>query len=157
MSNNKQDVMKSNLLILVFALFTSFAIAQNENNPNALTPNNLLAPEFTGVQKSQDILEYLNAHIDYPEIEEKGNIEGKVVIGFNVLPSGKLSDFEVIQSPSYGFDQAVIRTLRNTNGMWNAGTIDGVPVRMESKVTVQFRMDGNDSDKSSRLYAEKLK
>jgi len=156
MSNKKFYVMKTYSLILILALFSSLALAQDEVKSSESTPSNLLAPEFTSIQENTGIIDYLKYHIRYPEIAEKRMIEGKVVIGFNVLPSGKLSDFEVIKSLSHECDQAVICSLRSTNGMWNSGTIDGEPVAMVRKVTVQFIIGENDPDQSPGLYASKL-
>jgi TonB family protein len=157
MSNNKLCIMKTYSLILVLALFSSLVLAQDEVKSSESTPTKLLAPEFTGIQEDNSIIDYLKYHIRYPEAAEKWMVEGRVVIGFNVLPSGKLSDFEVIQSLIHDCDQAVITSLRSTNGMWNSGTIDGVPVAMERKVTVLFKIGENDPDKSPGLYASKLK
>jgi len=146
--------MKTQLLIITLALFSTFVFAQNEIESNTETPERISEPEFTGIKKSIDIIDYLKYNITYPEIALKWEVEGKVTIGFNVLATGKLTDFEVVESLSHDCDQTVISTLKTTKDMWIPGTIDGEPVSMEREVTVYFKMADNDQDQYSGLYAQ---
>ncbi|MCY1723191.1 energy transducer TonB [Prolixibacteraceae bacterium Z1-6] len=93
-------------------------------------------------EKIESIDDYLVRNISYPEKERKLFIQGTEVVQFTVSPTGKLSDFIIINSVSPNMDEEVIRVLQTTNGMWMPGHNNDQPVTMESEVSVAFKIDG---------------
>ena len=143
--------MKTSLMILVFVMFSSFAFSQSENE----TIENVNGPQFICLNENPGICTYMLKNISYPSVEEKYLIEGTVVVKFSVLPTGDLSDFKVVNSLSENCDNAVIRAIESTQGMWKPAKVDGVPVKNENEICVLFRIDGNDMYKYARYYAKK--
>ena len=65
--------------------------------------------------------------------------EGTAVIQFTVNPSGKLSDFKVVNGISYHIDNELIAALRQTDHMWEPGKQNGQAAAMEKEFTMAFR------------------
>ena len=148
--------MRLSILILVFALSSSFAFAQNEDEPKKTDIMIVLEPEFKGINETTGINEFLKKNLAHQEdYLNKTGVEGSVVIQFKILPSGNLSEFLVINSVCPVYDEAVINALEATNGAWNPGTINGHQVTMEKEVTVVFKFDWTEMYKRAQLCANK--
>ena len=69
----------------------------------------------------------------------KGNAtEGTVAIEFTVNADGTLSDFIVANKVSYELDRSVIDCIKESEGMWKPGEVNGRPSAMEKRVYVRF-------------------
>ena len=136
--------MRLSISILVFAIFSSSVFAQNEDGPSESINMNILEPEFKGINGNMGFQEFIDESLLTPLNVRKWGLEGAVVIRFKVLPDRNLSEFQVIQRISSKFDEALMDALEASNGMWNPGTINGLPVPMEKKVTVIFKIEGTD-------------
>ena len=148
--------MRLSVFILVFALSSSFAFAQNEDESKKTGTMNVLEPEFKVSNETVDIIEFLQESLAYQkEYINKTGVEGSVVIDFKILPSGNLSQFTVVNSVCPEYDEAVIRALEATNGAWNPGTNNGHPVTMEKEVTIVFSYDRIEMYKTAQMYANK--
>jgi len=67
------------------------------------------APQFPGGDEM--LLQYLLEDIQYPPCFEEGLPTGRVVLQFNVLTSGKISDIEVMSGVSPKLDAEVVRVV----------------------------------------------
>jgi tetratricopeptide (TPR) repeat protein len=145
--------MKLSVLMLVFALSSSFAFAQNEDESKNPDMMNVLEPEFKGINETEGFTEFLQESLSSQyDLVCKSGIEGSVVVQFKILPTGNLSEFLVINSVCPKYDKAVIRALEATNGAWNPGTKNGHPVAMEKEVTFIFKFDGIGMYKTAQMY-----
>jgi len=148
--------MRLSVLMLVFALSSSFAFAQNEDESNKPDMMNVLEPEFKGINETEGINEFLQESLSSQyDLVSKSGIEGSVVVQFKILPTGNLSDFLVINSVCPKYDNAVIRALEATNGAWNPGTKYGHPVAMEKEVTFIFMFEGIGMYITAQSYANR--
>lgn len=147
--------MKLSYLIFVFAMFSSLAFAQNEDETTKPGINNVLEPAFNGTTEVPGIKEYIEGNLCLPKIAQTWGVEGTVVVHFKVLPTRDLSEFQVIQSLSPEFDKAVIVALQSTNGMWSPGTIDGRPSSMEKEMIVVFKNEGSQLYTTAQLNKER--
>ena len=144
--------MRLSYLMLVFTLFSSSAFAQHEDQSNDPGMMNALEPTFTVANDTVGIHEFLQDNLNHPKYPYKAGMEGTVVIQFKVLPAGNLSEFQVINSVCPEYDKAVIKALEATSGMWNPGTNNGHPVKMEKEVSVVFKFEGIEMYKTAQLY-----
>ena len=147
--------MRLSISILIFAICSSLVFAQNEEGPKESVKMNILEPTFKGTNESIDINEFIKENLQIPLNLQNWGIEGAVVVQFNVLPTGNLSEIQVIESVSAAFDHSVISTLEATNGMWNPGTINDHSVPMEKEVIVVFKLEGTDFFKAAQLNKNK--
>jgi len=151
--------MRLSILVLVFAICSSLVFAQNEEKPKNSGMINVLEPTFKGTNESVDIYEFLQENLITSLNGKNWGVVGAVVAQFNVLPTGNLSEIQVIESVSLEFDRSVISTLEATNGMWNPGTINGRPVPMEKEVIVVFKNEGTNiyqAAQTNKNKADKL-
>ena len=147
--------MRLSISILIFAICSSLVFAQNEEGPKESVKMNILEPSFRGTNESVDINEFIKENLRTPLNCQNWGIEGAVVVQFNVLPTGKLSEIQVIESISPEFDHSVISTLEATNGMWNPGTINDLSVPMEKELIVIFKLEGTDFFKAAQMNKNK--
>jgi TonB family protein len=140
-------------LVFVFTLSVSLLYSQVENESIDSGTSHVLKPEFKGINETFSIVDYLNANLCYPEKAKECEREGTVVIQFTVLPSGNLSDFQVINSLSAQCDKAILDALAETDGLWNPGSVSGVPMPMKEEVSIVYKDEKTDMHKSAMLYA----
>jgi len=138
--------MKSIITTGIFILLSVFTFGQIQKQ-NMLQEIKCTPPQFTGIKKVvpeksnfQTIDDYLRKNVTYPTEDAEDCIQGTEVVRFIVTPSGNVTDFMVVNSVSNNIDNMVIRTLRNTNGMWKPGTNDDKPEAMEKEVTLVFKL-----------------
>lgn len=139
--------------MLVFTLTSSLVFAQYEDVSRETGMMNVLEPEFIGINETVGIVDFLQENLCYPKNAKETETEGTVIIQFKVLPTGKLSEFQVINSVSTECDKAVISALEATDGRWNPGTKNGYPVTREKKVTVVFKSEGIEMYKRAQEYS----
>ena len=147
--------MRLTYLMLVFALFSSFAFAQHEDESIEPDMMNVVEPTFKGNNETPGIDEFLKERMDYPTNAGRSGVEGTVIIQFQVLPSGNLKEIQIINSVCPEHDDKAIRAVKASGGMWTPGTINGRPVAMEKEIAVVFRNEGSDMFKTAQLYAAK--
>jgi TonB family protein len=114
---------------------------------------NVLEPTFTATNETVTISDFLQENLDYPKNATKAGVEGTVVIQFKVLPSGDLSEIQVVNSVCPDYDDAVTKAIEATTGMWNPGTDNGHPVTMEKEVSVVFKREGMEMYNTAQYYA----
>lgn len=129
--------MKTLKMVFFLAMLSSFALCQNKPTVD------IQSPQFICQQENPGICAYLKQNISYPPVEEKYMVEGTVVVKFSVLPSGDLSDFEIVNSLTENCDKAVLNTIKSTQGMWKPALMEGKPVKQETEIAVAFRINGN--------------
>lgn len=145
--------MKLNFLMLVFTLASSLVFAQYEDASKESGMMNVLEPEFKGINETVGIVDFLQENLCYPKNALETETEGTVIIQFKVLPTGNLSEFQVINSVSPECDKAVISALEATDGRWNPGTKNGYPVAMKKELTVVFKSEGIEMYKRAQEYS----
>ncbi len=90
-----------------------------------------------GHQALQTFLENLNL---YPEAARMSGIEGTVRVQFRVLPNGRLTDVQVVQSRSRLLDPAALEAVWRMP-RWYPAHRDGVAVACLVDLPVRFCID----------------
>ncbi len=143
--------MKKTIFLAISMLIAAFAFGQKQN----LDEFKVTAPQY-GSFHYESLNDFINTAIEYPADAKKIGMQGTVVVGFTVMPEGKIKDFEVVNSVCHSLDNEVIRTLAVTDGKWNPGTVDGEPAEMYREVSVVFRTSENvDFIEMAREYIAK--
>ena len=97
-------------------------------------------PVFSGgVSK---FINLIRQNLKYPKKAIDSNIEGTVVIAFNIGKDGTLSDFKVIHGIGYGCDEEVIAILKKSP-KWKPGLNWGRPMSIPASVAVKFSLTNN--------------
>lgn len=77
--------------------------------------------------------------VRYPQIAQENGIQGNVIIKFVVEPTGKLSNFQVLQTPDKSLSDAAIAVLQKSP-KWEPGRQRNKPVRCTYTLPVIFRI-----------------
>lgn len=77
--------------------------------------------------------------VRYPQIAQETGIQGNVIIKFVVEPTGKLSNFQVLQTPDKSLSDAAIAVLQKSP-KWEPGRQRNKPVRCTYTLPVRFRI-----------------
>jgi protein TonB len=93
--------------------------------------------EFTG----GDIRKFIQAKLVYPQIAKAAEIQGTVVISYEVSPSGKVENVKVLKGLTTACDEAAIKAVKAMDGMYKPGLQAGRPVKMTFKIPVKFNLD----------------
>jgi TonB family protein len=93
--------------------------------------------EFPGGMKAFG--QYLQENLEYPASAQKANVSGKVYIQFIVNTDGSPSDFTVLKSAGYGFDEEALRVLELAP-KWTPGKQSGRVVRSRFTVPINFAL-----------------
>lgn len=133
-----------NYAIFLISMFISIAVlGQNQNKE--LLEVEVIAPKFTGIEdvlklaaETNTIVNYIATYFEYPK-NERITYEGTEVIRFDVMQTGELTNFNVVNSVSPKIDKEIIKILRTSNGMWESGYNNGKPVTMEKEIALEIK------------------
>jgi TonB family protein len=94
-----------------------------------------VAPKFKGGDAAFGM--FLSRSVRYPAEARENNIKGKVTLTFVVEKDGTIANVKIIKSVHRSIDAEALRTLKSSP-LWIPGTINGVPVRTQYNVTIDF-------------------
>lgn len=161
--------MKRLIILLMLVAFSAAAFSQ-VTKPVTMEELEVTAPKFTGIENFKAVVTFLEGeqatkstpamasyvakNFQYPEDNEGNMREGTEVIQFTVLPSGELTDFNIINSLSPEIDAETIRVLKSTKGMWVPGTSGGEPVAMKSEITLAIKLGADRETAMKKDFVE---
>jgi protein TonB len=89
---------------------------------------------------NQALLEFIYSKLKYPELARQNEIEGKVVVGFVVSKSGKITNIKIVRDIGGGCGEAVSKILE---GMptWEPGRQKGRKVEVRYNLPVTFKLN----------------
>lgn len=88
---------------------------------------------------SVDINQFIAQNTHYPEAARKKHIEGKVIVGFVVMASGKIDSVHTIRSIGYGCDEEAERVIK-LMPPWQPGKQGGKPVNVKFFQPIDFKL-----------------
>ena len=94
-------------------------------------------PQFPGGRK--ELIKYIEENMVHPEEMRRLGIEGEVIMGFFVEPSGVISGVTVVKGLTKEFDEEAKRLVRNMP-YWIPGKKNGVPVRYRMTMPINFKV-----------------
>ena len=94
-------------------------------------------PVFVG--GDQALMNFLSSNIIYPEAAKKNNIQGRVIVQFEVDIDGSIKNVEVVRSVSPELDAEAIRVIKKMP-KWIPGKQRGKPVKVKYTLPVNFKL-----------------
>jgi TonB family protein len=94
-------------------------------------------PDFPGGDNA--LMRYINSNIIYPETAKENNIQGKVIIRFAVLASGKIGNISVLKAVAPSLDNEALRVIGSLPD-WIPGRQGGKAVNVWYSVPVTFQL-----------------
>jgi protein TonB len=94
--------------------------------------------QFPGGDDS--LMRFVGTKIEYPPMAMDQNIQGTVVVSFVVKSDGSVANVDVVSQHllGYGCEEAAMRVVKLTSGMWKPATIRDKAVSMKCTLPVKF-------------------
>lgn len=109
--------MRKLLIISVFVIICNSIYSQKDSIPVLYNPE--FYPSYPGGE--QELFEFLDSNLVYPESEKLYGIYGKVYVQFFVEKDGSLSNFEVKRSPHELLSKEALRVCKLMPKKWEPG------------------------------------
>ncbi|WP_420385962.1 M56 family metallopeptidase [Roseivirga sp.] len=81
---------------------------------------------------------FLEENILYPKAARDANVEGQVIISFDVNPNGYLEYLEFENKLGFKIEEAILQALRKSS-KWKPGFSNGVPVTTRVRLPIEFK------------------
>ena len=88
----------------------------------------------------EELGKYLAINLKYPAAAQRANKSGKVYVQFIVNTDGTATNFDVLKSAGFGFDEEALRVLSSVS-KWNPGRQSGRIVRSRFTVPINFQLE----------------
>jgi TonB family protein len=147
---SKKKVIKKQVVTKKGATKPSILIVEKTGpNINLDTTLNVKAPEtvysFPDVLAEypggeNNLLNYLASNINYPRIALDSNIQGRVVIEFQVCTDGQLCNLKIVKSLSKETDEEAIRVIKQMK-TWKPAKLKGQPVASYYSLPISFVLE----------------
>ena len=97
-------------------------------------------PEFPGGNEA--LMKFIQANINYPQMEKELGIEGKVYIGFAVMTTGEITNIKIMRGikDAPNLDKEAIRIVK-LMPRWIPGMNNGQKVNVRTIVPIRFSLD----------------
>ncbi len=114
--------------------------------PQKISINNENPAEFTG---EGGITNFLANNLIYPKKALENQTEGTILVRFVVEKDGSVSGVKIIGTKKNGIrvnelgnglEEEAIRVIKETNGLWKSGEINGIPVSSFFTIPISFRI-----------------
>lgn len=97
-------------------------------------------PEFPG--GFQALMSFLAENIKYPSEARDKNVEGTVVLKFEVAQNGSIENLKVVKAVGSGCDDEALRVMQlmNVKHKWSPGKVKGQAVRTTFTLPIKFKL-----------------
>ena len=94
-------------------------------------------PAYPGGEEA--MMKFIQANIQYPDMERENDIQGRVVVGFVVLEDGSLTDIAVKKGVSSGIDKEAVRVVKKLP-KFTPGKQQGKAVKVSFVLPIMFKL-----------------
>ena len=136
------------ITILVIILLISFATALNAQTVKQGTEESFYTvvekmPMFPGGEK--ELLKFISHNLKYPVVAQENGIQGKVILRFVVLMTGKVSNIEVLRSLDPSCDKEAVRVIKMLPD-WIPGEQNGEKVSVWYTLPITYKLAGDNKN-----------
>lgn len=96
-------------------------------------------PCFPGGEKR--LSSFLSANIKYPYIAEKEEIQGRVMVQFNVMPDGTITNVKVIESVHPSLNKEAVRVVKSMPRWIPGKDKEGKPIIVPFTMPITFKLN----------------
>ena len=106
-------------------------------------------PVFPGGDEA--MLKFIQRNIQYPDMERRNDIQGKVVVGFVIKEDGSINDVGLRRGASKGLDEEAIRVAKLLPN-FKPGMQKGQPVKVAFILPIMFKLESSEPVKKKVKY-----
>ena len=122
----------------------TMTVVKKDKNEPYLATEKMAEYEGGSTQLIQDLVNTVR----YPEEAYKANIQGRVVVRFQINKDGSVSNCEVVDGVDPTLDAEFVRAVENLPHKWIPGEIKGQPVASIYNLPVSFKLEKDSGEKS---------
>ena len=100
-----------------------------------------IGPSFNGGD-TQALYRFIASHLNYPAEARQQNIQGKVILTFNIEKDGSLSNIKVARGLGGGCNEEALRVLK-LSPKWIPGQAYGIPIRIGYTMPSSFTLEND--------------
>lgn len=93
-------------------------------------------PVYIGGEFS--MMEWIAQELEYPAMARENNIQGRVVISFEIDENGKTSNYKIESGIGYGCDEAALKVVQSLPNGWTSASDKGENVRVKMIIPIRF-------------------
>lgn len=134
-------IVRHNTKPLTLGYITFLSESLNYNYPDSILHESLanrMPPAFTG--GTEELKKHIESIIKYPIVAIENGIQGEVTVSFFVNTDKSITDVKVLKPVDSFLDRESVRIIKQTNGLWEAGTVDGINVSVRVGLTIRYRL-----------------
>lgn len=87
----------------------------------------------------EQLIAYVSKHLEYPATAKNAGKEGMAVVAFTVAADGSVEEVSLVTDPGLGMGAEAMRVV-NSMPKWNPAKKDGLPISVEMKLPIQFKL-----------------
>ena len=128
------------LLLLALMLLSSITMTAQDSGQEGVKSSEVSqqSPSFPGGEKL--LSSFLSANIRYPYIAEKEEIQGRVMVQFNVMPDGTITNVKVIESVHPSLNKEAVRVVKSMPRWIPGKDKEGKPIIVPFTMPITFRL-----------------
>lgn len=96
-----------------------------------------VSPEYPG--GPAEMSKFISKNIRYPMLELENGIQGRVYVGFIVMPNGEIDEVKIRRSVSTALDNEAIRIVKSMP-RWKPGMQNGQPIKVKYVLPITFKI-----------------
>lgn len=97
-----------------------------------------IPPEYPG--GTDQLFAYIAQNINYPALARENNIQGTVLLYFDINKDGSCTNVQVAKDPGAGCGQEALRVI-NAMSRWSPGLQDDEPVKVRFTLPIGFKLE----------------
>jgi tetratricopeptide (TPR) repeat protein len=139
--------------ILFFVTFLSLnGILKSQSLQDSDTIKSIKNAEYL----KEDLTKFLQSNTKYPLEALENNIQGNVILSFEIRKDGKLNNLKVISSPDKILSTSSIISFNNMVNEWSPCKNNGNPIDKEYLIVFRYRIYFNTQPLNDNEKAEKF-
>lgn len=125
------------LFVTLFAVLPSVETFAQKKKAKKAKQDEIVMPTFLGGEKG--LHSFIISEVKYPAEARANKETGEVLVAFSIGVDGHVGSARVLKGVSPSLDAEAIRVV-NKMPSWVPGKKNGVPVRAEMTIPINFRM-----------------
>lgn len=84
------------------------------------------------------MFQFIGQNLEYPALARENNIQGRILISFDIDETGKAVNIKVDKGIGWGCDEAALKVIQDLPAQWFPAKLNGKPIRTHHVVPIRF-------------------
>lgn len=130
----------SHLMIIKtsFLILSTLFLSSQQSSVKTYTTYAEVMPEYPGGEEK--LMNFIYSNLRYPDWSYEHHIQGRSVVSFTVLATGKVDSVHIVRGVAPDLDQEALRVTRMLDN-FKPGMLSGKPIPIHYILPIMFRID----------------